>query len=212
VGQNPWKGANQKLPSVRALAEEHGVALATAARALEVLHGKGIVKPHERSGAYLVAEGPPARDRVDHWAVCLRITPGPWQQGSMAVAKDGFTALAHTPGARLSFDAIPNDLDVPEDALRQTVGRALEAGVSGLFFLPSRINEALMRQDERLLAVCRDSGLPVVLIERNLRGARRALEWDLVCSDYYDGGLQCAMHLFATGRRKLVWRQASFDG
>lgn len=196
---------DQKLPSVRAIAEEHSVALATAARALEVLNGKGLIQANERSGVYRVVDTSASANRSNHWAVCLRITPGPWQRASMAVTGSGFLDLAQTPRVRLDFDAIPTDLDLPEATLRQMVRRALQKGVTGVFFLPSRISETLMHEDERLLSICRDFDLPAVLIERNLRGEHRALEWDLVCPDDFDGGFQCAMHLFANGRTRLAF-------
>jgi LacI family transcriptional regulator len=199
-----WK-ANDRMPSVRAISEQYGVALATAARALEVLNGKGMIRPHERSGAYLVAGGLSAADPSPHWAVCLRVTPGRWQRGSLAVVAGGFAELGQTAGVRLAFDAIPTDLDLPDVALERVVRRTRQAGITGLFLLPSRINKALMRQDERLLEVCRARGLVVVLIERNLRGDARPLEADLVCPDDFDGGYQCAMHLFETGRRNLAF-------
>jgi LacI family transcriptional regulator len=197
--------ANDKMPSVRAIAEQYGVALATAARALEVLNGKGVIRAHDRSGVYLVADHSRSVYPSHHWAVCLRITPGPWQQGSLSVVREGFVDLGRTPGVHLLFDAIPSDLDLPEQTLKQLVRRIRQAGITGLFFLPSRINDTLMRQDERLLTVCRDQEMPVVLIERNLRGDARPLEWDLVCPDDFDGGYRCAMHLFETGRQKLAF-------
>ena len=197
--------AGHKLPSVRAIAQKYDVALATAARALEVLHGKGLIRPNERSGAYRVADPAASAAPPDHWAACLRVTPGPWQEASLAVTAAGFRELAQAPGVRLDFDTVPTDLALPAAALRQKVRQARERGVGGLFFLPSRLNETLLAEDERLLAACRECGLPVVLIERNLRGEHRPLEWDLVCPDDLDGGFRCAMHLLENGRTRLAF-------
>jgi LacI family transcriptional regulator len=202
IAAGKWS-VDRRLPGVRQVAERHNVALATAARALEVLIGKGIIESRERSGMYRVA-GPPPR-AAEVWAMCLRITPGPWQRGSMEVTIRGFVEAAAALGVSMAFDAIPNDLGLPEPTLRKVVRDARQAGVAGLFFIPSRIGEGPMVQDERFLAICRELGLPVVLLDRNLRGERRPLEWDLVCEDDLAGGLACASHLFETGRARLAF-------
>ncbi len=207
ITENEWP-VNHKLPSVRALAEEYEVAAATASRAFEVLRGKGIVRPDERSGVFRVADRAVETSVSDRWAVCLRITPGPWQRGSMAVMSSGFIDPTNTAGIHLDFDAVPQNLDMPAAKMRQCVQHARDAGLTGLFFMPSRISETLAREDERLLDACREGGLPVVLIERYLRGEHRLLEWDLVGPDYYDGGYRCAMHLLETGRRRLAFVRA----
>src|SRR5262249_36237749 len=116
IRSGEWE-ANARLPSVRAIAERCNVALATAARALEVLHGKGLVRLNERSGTYSVADRNGGACPLGHWAVCLRITPGPWQRASTAVTGSGFVEMARTPGIRLDFDAIPSELDLPGPAL-----------------------------------------------------------------------------------------------
>jgi LacI family transcriptional regulator len=208
IATHRWP-ANHKLPSVRAVAEQYNVALATAARALEVLHGKGLIRPHERSGVYLVADPTASNGVTDHWAVCLRVTPGPWQQASQAVTVEGFQSLDQAPGVRLDFDAIPTDLAMSAEVLRHKVHMAQDEGITGLYFLPSRISDALAAEDELLLSICRAAGLPVVLIERNVRGEHQPLEWDLVCPDDLDGGFQCAMHLFENGRRNLAFVRAA---
>jgi LacI family transcriptional regulator len=140
-----------------------------------------------------------------HWAVCLRITPGPWQRASVASTGRGFFEAAQTPGIRIDFEAIPTDLNLPQAEIRQLVRRARKNGIQGLFFLPSRISAEMMEQDERLLAECKAAGIPVVLFERNLRGDDRPLEYDLVCPDGADGGFRCAMHLLEIGRRNLAF-------
>lgn len=61
------------------------------------------------------------------------------------------------------------------------------------------------RQDEAFLRSCREGGLAVVLIERNLRGLARRLEDDLVAADDLDGGLRCTQHLLDHGRRRIAF-------
>jgi LacI family transcriptional regulator len=196
--------SERRLPSVRQVAEKYNVALATAARAMEVLIGKGLIESHERSGTYRVAS-PRDGAAAEHWALCLRITPGPWQRTSMDVTVRGFLQVAEAMGGRVNCDAFPNQLNLPAEKLRRAIEEAREAGVSGLFFIPSRIDEEQMQQDERFLALCREAGLPVVLIDRNLRGDARPLERDLVCEDDLAGGLACASHLFESGRRNVAF-------
>ncbi len=46
--------------------------------------------------------------------------------------------------------------------------------MSGVIFMPSRYKDEAARQDEAFLRACREAGIAVVLIERNLRGLRPA--------------------------------------
>ena len=43
------------------------------------------------------------------------------------------------------------------------------------------------------------------MIERNLRGFGRVLEYDLVAADDFDGGLRCTQHLLDQDRRRIVF-------
>ncbi len=114
-----------------------------------------------------------------------------------------FRDLTAELGEQVLFDVIPSDLDRTEADLRAAVREARLANVAGMFFIPSRIGDGPMRDDERLLAICREEKLPVVLLDRNLLGECRPLEWDLVAEDDLTGGITCALHLFETGRKRL---------
>ncbi len=48
-----------------------------------------------------------------------------------------------------------------------------------------------------------------MLIERNLRGLARPLEYDLVAADDLDGGLRCTQHLLDQGRRQIAFLTGS---
>jgi LacI family transcriptional regulator len=191
-----WEG--RKLPGVRGIADQHRVSVVTASRALQILRDKGLVQTIERSGCYRVP--PPAADR---WALVARTTPGAWQQATYGLVRGGFDAVARREPMHLEADLFPPSSGPDEHAAHALVRRAKDAGVGGVFLLPSRLSEAGMRADERLLACCGAEGLPVVLLERNLRGEGRPLERDLVAVDDLDGAARCTRHLLDLGRRRV---------
>ncbi len=203
IASGLWSG-DGRIPGVREIAEEHKVSVVTASRALQVLRDKGIIKSVERSGSFLVREAVSSDER---WALCFRVTPGPWQKASYSITMAGFEALARREGLSFSTDAIVMDEEGSARDLGRQVRQAVASGIKGLFFLPSRIDEKNMRQDEQLLLACREHGLPVVFIERNLRGDARPLEWDLVGPDDFEGGVRCTQHLYEIGRKRVAFVQ-----
>jgi len=190
-----------KVPTVRDIAELYEVSSFTASRALQVLRDRGLVVTRDRSGSYVIPNEPVAEER-SRWTVVMRVSPGPSQGASEAVVRVGFARVA-TEG---EFTIEP--LDLPSGSDKSEAERAAvavaENEVRGVFFLPSRVSEELCRQDEWFLAGCRKQGLPVVLLDRNLRGDGRPLEYDLVASDHFDGGLCCTEHLLALGRKRVA--------
>src|SRR5439155_719897 len=94
-----------RMPSVRDLAHEHGVSAVTASRALQVLRDKGLIHTVNRSGCYLARNGAVTGE---HFALCLRITPGLFQRAADTVTRSGFEATAQR--LRLRMDDSPFDL------------------------------------------------------------------------------------------------------
>lgn len=199
LSQGIW--TEGKIPTVREIAEQHRVSVLTASRALQVLQGKGLIHTVERSGCYVV---PSRIERGERYGLLWRISPGAWQPASAAVVQKGFDAVASEQG--VSFDSAVLELrdSTSESEIRRQVRSMLSNGFGGLFFLPSRISDAMVAQDELVLDICRQERLPVVLIDRNLRGSDRPLEHDLVSSDHVDGGRRSTDHLLALGRRRIV--------
>lgn len=193
-----------RLPSVRGIARDHRVSAVTAARALQVLRDKGLVQTVERGGCFLIP--PPTAER---WALALRATPGPWREATLGIARRGFEALARREPMHLENDLFPLECRMTGRDVAALARRAKDRGVGGVFLLPSRCDEAEARLDEQLLAACRAEGLPVVLIERNLRGHNRPLEADLVAVDDLDGAARCTRHLLDLGRTRVAVVAAS---
>lgn len=198
-----WKSG--RISSVRGIAETHGVSVVTASRALQVLRDKGLISTVERSGCFLNGGASAVLERC---ALCLRITPGPFQQAADMVNRRGFDSLAKATGVQFEpgfvLDPEPSDRELARQARR-----LVDDGMAGLILLPSRISDSEMRLDERILSACRSARLPVVLIERNLRGLNRPLECDLVCADDVAGGASITRHMLKQGRKRIAMVVAS---
>ncbi len=192
------------LLSSRGIAEEHQVSPVTASRALQVLRDKGLIRTFDRLGSYL-APTAPVEGSTARWALCFRVTPGPWHQATLSTTRAGFQQMARRHGMELDTESLAEGAVGGPVELRRRVNRAVAAGVSGLFFLPSRVSGASASEDEAILSLFRDAGLPVVLVERNLRGPNRPLEYDLVAMDDVDGGFRCTRHLLDQGRRRVAF-------
>lgn len=203
---------NGKVPTVRDIAREYEVSSFTASRALNLLEQKGLVVTRQRSGSFVASSvtgaNAPAQQDQTRWAVLLRVSPGPWHEASKAVVKVGFDALPDSEGLFQS-----SSWDLPSGTSEKTAERTIReiaaSGVKGLFFLPSRVSVQDTAVDEAILAACKNAGLPVVLIDRNLRGEERQLEYDLITSDHFDGGVQSTRHLLQQGRSSVACVLAS---
>jgi LacI family transcriptional regulator len=188
-----------RMPGVRELADQHSVSVVTASRALQVLRDKGLIRTVNRSGCFLAEEEPKGGER---FALCLRVTPGRFQRASDSVTRGGFAAAARM--MKLTIDEEPFDFAAADRDLARQARRAVEGGLRGMFLMPSRINDDEMRLDERVLDACRAAGLPVVLVERNLRGENRRLEHDLVGLDDVGGAGELTRHLIERGCKRVA--------
>jgi len=197
-----------KVPSSREVAGRFDVSAVTASRALQVLRDKGLIDTVGRSGSYLTSapapSSAPARAR-ERYAVLLRSTPGPWQRASMSAPLAGFEAAGRANGCLIETGCFDPERTAGPAELRARVGAAVALGVGGVFFMPSRLSDDLARDDEAFVAACREAGLAIVLVERNLRGRTRPLESDLIAADDLDGGLRSAEHLLGLGRRRIAF-------
>jgi LacI family transcriptional regulator len=196
-----------KVPSSREVAATHGVSVVTASRAIQVLRDKGLIRTVDRSGSFVAPVA--AAENGERCALVLRSTPGPWLQASLVFMQAGFAAIDRQEGIVVEADRFHFDQATRPVDLRRQARRAAEDGVSGVIFMPSRHDDESARQDEAFLRACREAGIAIALIERNLRGLARPLEYDLVAADDLDGGLQCTRHLLDQGRRRVAFLTGS---
>jgi LacI family transcriptional regulator len=188
-----------RMPSLRELAQEHEVSVVTISRAVQVLRDKGLIGRTDNSGCYLAD---PDDRATGHYALCLRVTPGRWQRYAGAILRIGFDAVGAAKEAKFR-EPFDWDGETPPEVIREQVRKEAAAGLTGIFFLPSRVSAEEGRADEAFLAACDAEQVPVVLIERNLYGRYRPLTRDLVSVDDVDGAVRCTRHLLDLGRKRV---------
>jgi LacI family transcriptional regulator len=193
-----------KVPSSREVAGTYSVSIVTASRAIQVLRDKGLIQTIERSGSFVIPRTS-ATDGRECYALVQRSTPGPWLEASLAFSRAGFATIERQQGVCFEVDRFQFDEGMRLADLQRQARRAAEAGVSGVIFMPSRYKAEAAREDELFLRACGEAGLVIVLIERNLRGIGRVLEYDLVSADDREGGYRCTQHLLEQGRYRLAF-------
>jgi LacI family transcriptional regulator len=194
-----------KLPGLRGIAADRCVSVVTASRALQVLRDKGLISSVERAGSFLLE---PGRREHETWGLCLRLTPGAWLRATSGQFTAAFDALAGEEAFDVRTDLFDFDAPTHRPPLKQARAAA-EAGIRGVFLVPSRLSDETQRCDEAIVEACRSAGLPVVLIERNLRGPSRQLCHDLVGTDDLRAGQALTAHLLGLGRQRVACVVAS---
>lgn len=201
IRDGQWTGA--KMPSVRDVATEHRVSIVTASRAIQVIRDKGLIHCVERAGAFLM----PAAN-AEKYALLFRVTQGAMAGDVYGAVRAGFEAYARQNPMHLPGDLfhLPPGLTAADAALAAKA--AVASGVHGVFLLPSRTSAAEAALEATFLNGCEAAGLPVVLIERNLRD-REDLRHDLVTLDDVAAAKAAARHLIALGRKRIGMAVAS---
>ncbi len=190
-----WDGG--KMPSVREVASAHRVSIVTASRAIQVIRDKGLIRTVERAGTFRM----PA-PTADTFALMIRVTHGVLAGEVFSAVRHGFERFARRSPMHLVSDAFQLAAGMTPADATAAAGAAVASGIDGVFLLPSRASAAEAALEATFLDGCRAAGLPVVLIERNLRG-RDELEHDLVALDDVGVTAACTRHLIALGRKRI---------
>lgn len=200
IKRGDWNSA--PFPSIRDVADEHHVSIVTASRALQSLKDRGLLRTVDRSGYFIESS---AIGLTQRYALCQRTSPGPWQNAIEAGLRYGFSAAAEHNGSVLDAHTLyfPNEYTAVAVERMAKVARAQK--FAGIFFRPSKFNELQAEQDLAFINACANEGIPVVLLERNLRGSNRTLLHDLVCGDDFAGSFAMTEHLIQLGRQRIAF-------
>ena len=173
-----------KLPSIRTLAQEHGLCTNTVNTAIAMLVNEGIVTVRKGSGTY--------------------VTRTPQKSRMIGVIMFDFTSSTRVDSAIL--EAIQQNLPPSYyvslvntfndyDAFCDSLEHLLDAGAAGLLIVPPTRLPGDLTRIQTLLAQ-----VPTVFINRSIPG----IDADIYSMDLYRGMEQALEYLYATGKRKTL--------
>jgi DNA-binding LacI/PurR family transcriptional regulator len=195
-------GPRGRLPSESQLVKRYGVSRPTVARALRDLMSEGLIERRAGSGTY-------ARERAAA-AVSARLLglliPGLLTTEIFSAICGELAKLARVHDYSLlwgtshfPFGDTDGSLEHTGDVCRQFI----QCKVSGVFFAPMEHTPEHEGGNRRVAEVLRESGIPVVLLDRDMSPFPARSDFDLVGMDNFAAGYMLAEHLIKLGRRRL---------
>jgi DNA-binding LacI/PurR family transcriptional regulator len=194
-------GASGRLPSEAQLVERFGVSRPTVARALQDLQRDGLVERRAGSGSFVSVQATSTETQI-----LGLLVPG---RGSTEILDSicgelGAIARLRNFGLLWGRSAHPLqdrtlDAQLAEEACQQFIQR----GVRGVVFAPFEYLDDCEQVNLRLLDMLRQSGLPVVLLDRDITRFPLRSNYDLIALDNLQAGFLAADHLIRLGCREL---------
>jgi LacI family transcriptional regulator len=202
--------ASGRLPSEAQLVERFGVSRPTIARALRDLQAEGLIQRRAGSGTYVQPPG-----RVPSAAKVLGLLVP--ERGTTEIFEaicGELGALARVHGFGLLWGGSPMpyaDRDSTPEHAAEVCRQFIEKEVTGVFFAPLEYTAEKDRVNRELLEQLRQSGIPVVLLDRDIAPFPKRSEFDLVSLDNFSAGFMLAEHLIrlGCGRLRFVARPGS---
>jgi LacI family transcriptional regulator len=197
-----------RLPSEAQLVKRFGVSRPTIGRALRDLQEQGLIERCAGSGTFIRREG----DRAPN------ASPGVPQLG-LIVPSLRHTEIFEAICGELASLARVNDYGLWWGASAHPVGetamtvpeaealceRFVERGVAGVFFVPFEHQPDHETANHRITERLRQAGIPVVLLDRDIRPFPQRSAFDLVGIDNFAGGYLLTEHLLKLGARRLAY-------
>ena len=192
-----------KLPSERALMRRWGVSRATAAKALDILVGEGLVVRRSGAGAFV---NPASHDAAQGTAFVATLIADMDVREFFSAVCGSIADRARAYNLNLIWGARREFEDLARDApLGAYVARLKAANVRGVFFVPQDSPGDGGRRNREIAETLRRSGIAVVLIDRDIVPFPQRSDFDFVGIDNVQACYRQAAHLLSLGCRRLVY-------
>jgi LacI family transcriptional regulator len=193
----------QRLPSEAQLVAQFGASRPTVARAMRDLQTEGLIERRAGSGSYVCGESNhPATRQFG----LLIPGFGTTEIFELICGEIASLARVHDYTVLWGSSAQPrHEDDMSRDYAEELCEQFIQRRVSGVFFAPFEFSVEKEKANERLATRLRDAGIPVVLLDRDLRAFPGRSDFDLVSVDNLAGGYLLAEHLVKLGCRKIAF-------
>ena len=195
--------AQGKVPSERALFRQYGVSRATATKALATLEHEGLIIRRHGSGAFVK----PQEKTSDVTYVSTLIADMDVGEFFSSICR-AIATRARSYNLNLVWGGSQEFSELARDgSIEAYVARCRHDNIRGVFFVPQDAmgRRGLERRNQEIAEALRQSGITVVLIDRDIVPFPRRSDFDLVGIDNVLAGYTQANHLLACGCRRIVY-------
>lgn len=196
------KGA--RLPSEAQLVKQFKVSRPTVGRAFRQLEQDELIERRAGSGTY-VRNSSPARTNSRTLGL---LVPGLATTEIFQIICGEIASLARVQDYGLLWGGSTNpreDVDASLVHAEELCRQFIERKISGVFFAPAELEPGQEQANRRLAESLREAGIPVVLIDRDLRDFPGRSDFDLVGLDNMTSGYMVAEHLIKLGCKRLCF-------
>ena len=195
-------GQSGQLPSEAQLVERFSVSRPTVARALRDLQDEGLI--HRRAGSGTFVSPQSASDTGAPVLGLLVPERGTTEIFEAICGELGALSRVHGFGLLWGASPLPYaDRDATPEHAREVCRQFIDKNVVGVFFAPLEIESQADAINREVLEMLRQSGIPVILLDRDLVPFPLRSQVDLVSMDNFRAGFMLAEHLIKLGCRKL---------
>lgn len=199
-------GDGARLPSEAQLVSQFKVSRPTVARAFRDLETKGMIERRAGSGTY-VRNTSPTSGRLNTRTLGL-LVPGLATTEIFQIICGEIASLARVQDYGLLWGGSTNpreDVDASLNHAEELCRQFIERKISGVFFAPAELEPGQEKANRHLAESLREAGIPVVLIDRDMRDFPGRSEFDLVGLDNMTSGYMVAEHLIKLGCKRFYF-------
>lgn len=189
----------QRIPSETQLSRTCQASRLTVARALKDLEVLGIIERRPGSGSYVRQQ-----TRVEGRTFGLLI-PELGQTEIFEPICQGMARASRTRRDELIWGAASHDAESHEQQAIQLSEYYISKDVSGVFFAPLEYTPRRLEVNRRILDDFQRTGIPVVLLDRDIGPYPQRSHCDLVGIDNRRVGYVLTQHLFKQGCERVVF-------
>jgi DNA-binding LacI/PurR family transcriptional regulator len=189
----------QRIPSETQLSRTCGASRLTVARALKELETLGLIERKPGSGSYVKRQ-----ERAAGRTFGLLI-PELGQTEIFEPICQGMARASRTTHDELLWSAATHEVESHEQQALQLSEHYISKDVSGVFFAPLEYTPRRMEVNRRILEDFQKTGIPVVLLDRDVCPYPQRSHCDLVGIDNRRAGHLVTQHLYRQGCRRVVF-------
>ena len=188
------------LPTEQSMAEKYSVSRPTIAKVYNQLQSEGYVVKKKGLGTMVIYK---ASNKIHTFGLLL---PGAGESEIFSIINDQFQKKSEGGEFNCLWEgATASDAYIRTDRIETCCDNYIRNNVDGIFFAPL---ERVPHANEINLEICKkitDAGIPLVLIDRDIKKAPERSGYDVVGIDNFNAGCIMGQHMIDAGCDKILF-------